>query len=279
EFGKQIGKPVGFLVVNQDKFEASGTKLEQVAAPEVRDKAPYAYRGSIPLVDAWMFARLAATVELVNEALANYRFHEAAQGMYQFFWSDFCDWYTEWVKPELQSADSERATAAWKNLFAAFDAALRLLHPLMPFLTEELWHQLPQKVGAKSIALDQFPEVQGHWKNTKATADVAAIQEVVTALRNIRAKLKLDPKKKVTADFSTSDAGTGDLAQANRGAIERFAVLSELRFIPRQQLETKREAVRSTATFDVRIAYSDAVDIAGEKPRLSKQIESLQKAI
>jgi len=149
----------------------------------------------------------------------------------------------------------------------------------MPFLTEELWHQLPQKVGAKSIALDQFPEAQGHWKNIKATADVAAIQEVVTALRNIRAELKLDPKKKVTADFSTSDAGTGDLAQANRGAIERFAVLSELRFIPRQQLETKREAVRSTATFDVRIVYSDAVDISGEKPRLRKEIESLHKAI
>src|SRR5213595_1874236 len=242
-FANKIWNAARFLFVNLDKFEASGTKLEQVAAPEVRAKAPYAYRGSIPLVDAWMFARLAATVELVNEALANYRFHEAAQGMYQFFWSDFCDWYIEWVKPELQSADSERATVAWKNLFAAFDAALRLLHQFMPFLTEELWHQLPQKVGAKSIALDQFPEAQGHWKNTKATADVAAIQEVVTALRNMRAELKLDPKKRVTADFSTSDAGTGDLAQANRGAIERFAVLSELRFIPRQQLETKREAV------------------------------------
>src|SRR5205814_3605976 len=60
------------------------------------------YGGSVPLVDAWMFARLAATVELVNEALANYRFHEAAQGVYQFFWGDFCDWYIEWVKPELQ---------------------------------------------------------------------------------------------------------------------------------------------------------------------------------
>jgi len=278
-FANKIWNAARFLFVNLDKFEERGANLEELAAPEVRAKAPYAYGGSVPLVDAWMFARLAATVELVNEALANYRFHEAAQGVYQFFWGDFCDWYIEWVKPELQSADSARATAAWKNLFAAFDAALRLLHPFMPFLTEELWHQLPQKVGAKSIALDQFPEAQGHWKNTKATADVAAIQEVVTALRNIRAELKLDPKKKVTADFSTGDAGTGDLAQANRGAIERFAVLSELRLIPRQQLETKREAVRSTATFDVRIAYSDAVDIAGEKPRLSKQIESLQKAI
>jgi len=69
--------------------------------------------------------------------------------VYQFFWGDFCDWHIEWVKPELQSADRERATVAWKNLFAAFDAALRLLHPFMPFLTEELWHQLPQKAGSE----------------------------------------------------------------------------------------------------------------------------------
>jgi valyl-tRNA synthetase len=168
---------------------------------------------------------------------------------------------------------------AWKNLFAAFDAALRLLHPFMPFLTEELWHQLPQKAGAKSIALDQFPEAREGWKNAKAIGDVAAIQEVVTALRTIRAELKVDAKKKVAADFSTSDAGTGKLVQENRGAIERFAVLSELRTVPRQESEAKSGAVRSTSTFDVRIAYADTVDMAAERIRLKKEIEGLQKAI
>jgi valyl-tRNA synthetase len=278
-FANKIWNAARFLFVNLDKFEEGGARLEELAAPEVRAKAPHAYRGGVPLVDAWMFARLAVTVELVNEALANYRFHEAAQGVYQFFWGDFCDWYIEWVKPELQSADRDRATVAWKNLFAAFDAALRLLHPFMPFLTEELWHQLPQKVGAKSIALDQFPEAHDRWKNAKATGDVAAMQEVVTALRNIRAELKLDPKKRVVADFSTSDARASELIQANRGTIERFAVLSELRIVPRQQSDAKGGAVRSTATFDVRIAYSDTVDVATEKTRLKKEIEGLQKAI
>ncbi len=278
-FANKIWNAARFLFVNLDKFEASGAKLEELAAPEVRAKAPHAYRGGVPLVDAWMFARLAATVELINDALTNYRFHEAAQGVYQFFWGDFCDWYIEWVKPELQSADRERATVAWKNLFAAFDAALRLLHPFMPFLTEELWHQLPQKAGAKSIALGQSPEAQEHWKNKKAVCEVDAIQEVATALRNIRAKLKLDPKKKVAAEFSTSDAGMGELVQANHGAIERFAVLTELRTVPRQQFDGKSGAVRSTAKFDVRIAYSDTVDATAEKTRLKKEIEGLQKAM
>src|ERR1700730_16736152 len=278
-FANKIWNAARFLFVNLGKFEESGAKLEELAAPEVRAQAPYTYRGSLPLVDAWIFSRLAGTIELVNEALANYRFHEAAEGVYQFFWGDFCDWYIEWVKPELHSADRERATVAWRNLFAVFDAALRLLHPFMPFLTEELWHQLPQKVGAKSIALDQFPEAHDRWKNSKAMGDVAAIQEVVTALRNIRAELKLDPKKRVAAEFSTSDVGAGALIQENRGAIERFAVLSELRIVPRQQFDAKSGAVRSTAIFDVRIAYSDTVDVATEKTRLRKEIEGLQKAI
>jgi valyl-tRNA synthetase len=278
-FVNKIWNAARFLFVNLDKFEASGAKLEDLASPEVRAKAPHAYQGSVPLVDAWLFARLAAAVELVNDALANYRFHEAAQGVYEFFWGDFCDWYIEWVKPELQSADRERAAVAWKNLFAAFDAALRLLHPFMPFLTEELWHQLPQRAGARSIALDQFPEVHDRWKNAKAVEDVIAIQEVATALRTIRAELKVDAKKKVAAEFSASNARTDKLVQENREAIERFAVLSELRTVARQQSEARSGAVRSTATFDVRIAYADTLDPAAEKTRLKKEIEGLQKAI
>jgi valyl-tRNA synthetase len=278
-FANKIWNAARFLFVNLDKFEEGGTKLEELAAPEVRAKAPYAAGGRVPLVDAWLFARLAGTIELVNGALTNYRFHEAAQGVYQFFWGDFCDWYIEWVKPELQTANRDHAIVAWKNLFAAFDAALRLLHPFMPFLTEELWHQLPQKGGAKSIALDKFPEACADWKNANALSQVTLIQEVVTALRTIRAELKLDPKKRVAAEFSTVDASARDLVQANRAAIERLAVLSELRIVPREQFDTKTGAVRSTATFDVRLAYSDTVDATAEKARLKKEIEGLLKAI
>ena len=278
-FANKIWNAARFLFVNLDKFEEGGTKLEELAAPEVRAKAPYAAGGKVPLVDAWLFARLAETIELVNGALGDYRFHEGAQGVYQFFWGDFCDWYIEWVKPELQNADRERAIVAWKNLFAGFDAALRLLHPFMPFLTEELWHQLPQKERAKSVALDRFPEARADWKNAGALNQVALIQEVVTALRMIRAELKLDPKKKVAAEFSTVDASLRGLVDANRTAIERFAVLSELRVVPREQFDAKTGAVRSTATFDVRFAHLETVDATVEKARLKKEIEGLQKAI
>ncbi|PYU10155.1 MAG: valine--tRNA ligase [Acidobacteria bacterium] len=278
-FANKIWNAARFLFVNLDKFEQTGAKLEELAGPEVRAKAPYTVAGKIPLVDAWLFARLAATIEMMNDALENYRFHEAAQGVYQFFWGDFCDWYIEWVKPELQSAGRERATAAWKNLFAAFDAALRLLHPFMPFLTEELWHQLPQAAGAKSIALGQFPEGEPRWRSAEPLREVAQIQEVVTMLRAIRAEMKLDAKKKVAAEFSTTDRSLENAIQANREAVERFAVLSELRMVAKEKFDTTSGAVRSTATFDVRVVYSETVDAGAEKVRLKKEKEGLQKAI
>jgi valyl-tRNA synthetase len=290
-FANKIWNAARFLFVNLDKFEQGGVPLEQLAAPEIRVKAPYAarrwrwkdffrpFRGRVGLIDGWLFARLASTIDLVNEALKNYRFHEAAQGVYQFFWGDFCDWYIEWVKPELQSAEKARAVAAWRNLFAALDAALRLLHPFMPFITEELWHQLPQRAGAKSIALDAFPEARAEWKNAQALEQFGLIQEAIVALRNIRAEMKMDPKKKVAAEFSSSDPRVRQTIESSREGIVRLAALSELK-VSAERLPQSGGAVRSTALFDVRIAYiAESIDVEAEEARLRKQIEGLEKAI
>jgi valyl-tRNA synthetase len=277
-FANKIWNAARFLFVNLDKFEQGGVTLEQLAAPEVRGKAPYAAAGGVPLADAWLFSRLASTVETVDNAYADYRFHEAAHAIYQFFWGDFCDWYIEWVKPDLQAADQERSVVAWRNLFAAFDAALRLLHPLMPFLTEELWHQLPQPAGAKSIALDAFPQARPDWKNAEAAERFGMVQEVITALRNIRAEMKLDPKKKLAAQFSSPGTQIRKMIDAHRDGIERLAILSGL-VISSERLQATSGAVRSTAQFDVRIAYGEGVDVSAEKTKLGKEIEKLQTAI
>jgi valyl-tRNA synthetase len=278
-FANKIWNAARFLFVNLDKYEESGARLESLAAPEVRVKAPFGLDGSVPLADRWLFARLAGTADIVNDALANYRFHEAAQNVYQFFWGDFCDWYIEWVKPDLQSADRERADVAWKNLFAGFDAALRLLHPFMPFLTEELWHQLPQKAGAKSIALDRYPEATTTWNDEAALAEFALIQELIQGLRTVRSEMKLDPKKKVTAEFASGNVKTRAVIEANRAAIERLGSLTDLKVLS-GKLPEGSGGVRSTAEFDLRIPYVDeTVDAAAELARSNKEIAGLQKAI
>src|SRR6267154_2130841 len=279
-FANKIWNASRFLFVNLDKFEQGGTSLDELAAPQIRTKAPYASGEGLARIDGWLFSRLAETISSVNEALQSYRFHEAAQSVYQFFWGDFCDWYIEWVKPDLQSAQRERAVAAWRNLFAALDAALRLLHPFMPFITEELWHQLPQRPEAKSIALDSFP-VAREWAQGKIDDSVdifTQIQRVITELRIIRAEMKLDAKKKVPAEFWSTAELVRNRVRVESDAITRLAALSELKISP-AALEQTGGAVRSTAVFDVRIAYSDVVDVAAEKVRLKKEIEGLQKAI
>jgi valyl-tRNA synthetase len=279
-FANKIWNASRFLFVNLDRFEQSGVSLEELAAPEIRAKAPYAAGGAVSLIDGWLFSRLDGTVREVNAALENYRFHEAAQGVYQFFWGDFCDWYIEWVKPELQSAEKTRAVAAWRNLFAALDAALRLLHPFMPFITEELWHQLPQRAGAKSIALDVFPEARREWKKEEALEQFLLVQDVIKELRNIRAEMKLpDPKKRVAAEFSSSDESARKTIEANRDGILRLATLSALK-VNAERLPQSGGAVRSKALFDVRIAYvAETIDVEAEGARLRKQIEGLERAI
>jgi valyl-tRNA synthetase len=278
-FANKIWNAARFLFVNLDKFEQAGASIEELAAPAVRANAPYAYQGKVPLVDRWFFARLADTLDTVNEALATYRFHEAAQGVYQFFWGDFCDWYIEWVKPALQSADRERAVVAWKNLFAGFDAALRLLHPFMPFITEELWHQLPQKAGAKSIALDVYPEAKPAWPDARALQEFGLVQQIIQALRTIRAEMKLDPKKKLAAEFYSADASARHIIEANREGILRLVILSDLH-VASEKLPDGGGGVRSTAQFDLRIPYAaETLDVAVELTRLRKEIEGLQKAI
>jgi valyl-tRNA synthetase len=278
-FANKIWNASRFLFVNLDKFEQGGTSIEELAGPDVRGKAPYALGGEVPLVDRWLFARLAQTVELVNDALANYRFHEAAQGVYQFFWGDFCDWYIEWVKPELQSVDRERAVVAWKNLFAGFDAALRLLHPFMPFITEELWHQFPQKPGSKSIALDTYPEARADWNDPQALEEYGLVQEVIQGLRTIRSEMKLEPKKKVAAEFSSADARARQVVEANTEGIVRLGSLTELKVLA-EKLRGGDGGVRTTAQFDLRIPHvTETIDVAAELTRLKKEIEGLQKAI
>ncbi len=278
-FANKIWNAARFLFVNLEKFEQGGTTLEELADPAVRAKAPHALQGHVPLVDRWLFARLAETVKTVNDALHSYRFHEAAQNVYQFFWRDFCDWYIEWIKPELQNADRARATVAWRNLFAGFDAALRLLHPFMPFLTEELWHQLPQKAGAKSIALDSYPQPLASWNDPEAIKEYGLVQEIIQSLRTIRAEMKLDPKKKVPAEFSSVDAWAREVMEANTDGILRMAILSEFE-VRAEKLAEGGGGTRSAAEFDVRIPYAaDTVDVAAERARLKKEIAGLDKAI
>jgi len=149
----------------------------------------------------------------------------------------------------------------------------------MPFLTEELWHQLPQKAGAKSIALDAYPDTVAALKDPAAVAEFSLIQEVIQGLRTVRSEMKLDSKKKVPAEFASANAKTRAVIEANRDAIERLGLLAELRVLS-GKLPEGGGGMCSAAEFDIRVPYvQETIDAAAELARLNKETEGLEKAI
>jgi valyl-tRNA synthetase len=278
-FANKVWNAARFLFVNLEKIEPVGISMEELAAPEIRARAPYPVPGEGALAHRWIFSRLSAISAQVNDALENFRFHEAAQLIYHFFWGDFCDWYIEWVKPQLTAADREIAVPAWRNIFAALEAALRLLHPVMPFLTEELWHRLPQQPGAKSIALQPFPEPHTKWADDAAERDMLYLQGGIVSARNQRADLKVNPKQKIAAQALIAEEQERSLVSQNKETVMRLASLSELTFAPRPASPSVGAAVALSTDLDIRIVYETRVDRSAEIARLNKEIERLAKDI
>jgi valyl-tRNA synthetase len=278
-FANKIWNAARFLFMNLEKAEAAaGITLEELAAPEIRANAPYVIPGEHGLVHHWIFSRLAAVSEQVDRALQDFRFHEASQAIYQFFWGDFCDWYIEWVKPQLASPDRAVAVAAWRNIFAALEAALRLLHPIMPFVTEELWHRLPQPAGARSIALDRFPEPSANWTNASVESEMILIQEIIVAARNLRASAKIDAKKKTGAGYFSDDPGVIKVVKENYDAILRLSSLSDLQM---GELTVREGIIYSTARIELWLIRGVMSQEEKEEAvtKLKKEIERLAKDI
>jgi valyl-tRNA synthetase len=182
------------------------------------------------------------------------------------------------VKPELTSADRARATATWKNLFAAFESALRLLHPFMPFLTEELWHRMPQRVGAHSIALDRFPEPHAKPIDEDAEEQIALLQEVITAARNIRAEMKIDQKAKVPSKIAPASESVRSIIENSLDTILRLANLSAIAFVT-PPFDSTKGTIRSTKDFELFIAFDAAFDVQAEVARLRKELDRLTKDV
>ena len=231
------------------------------------------------LEDRWILSRFNRVTAEVNDALDTYRFHEAANRIYDFFWGEFCDWYLELIKPRLnfeEGADKTQAILACANLVNLFDASLRLLHPVMPFITEEIWQAMYEgRPPLKSIALAAFPQADERQFDLKAETEMAILQDLIVNVRNVRAELKVEPKVKVPIEAFAHEPGIRSMIEQNRGAVERLANVEKITFGDRSL--AGRPGARSTARFDVHVIYEKKIDIAAERERLKKELEKLDK--
>ena len=189
---------------------------------------PMAAAEHLALADRWIFSRLATVTREMEEALKDYRFHEAAFKIYHFFWHEFCDWYVEWVKPEItRPVDGEKVPPAWINLARVFEASLHLLHPFMPFITEELWHLLPQRSAGDSISLTNFRLITERVADPISEKQFEKVQELVVTARNAKAEMGLQ-KQKPSLQVAAEDLRLLEILRTHQDTILRLSSLQAM---------------------------------------------------
>jgi valyl-tRNA synthetase len=214
---------------------------------------------NLPLVDRWILARLARATQEVRMSMEQYQLHEATRSIYRFFWDEFCSWYLEMIK-----LHPERSKP---TLLFVFESALRLLHPFMPFITEELWQSIPHK--GESIVIAPYPELESGAGDASAESDTEMIQDIITKVRNIRAEYSVDSKQAVTLRLATSDDGIVALLKAGGDYIHKLAQVSEV-IVVEQLGGDKLSAQAVAAGCAIEVPLAGVIDLAAEMVRLTK---------
>jgi valyl-tRNA synthetase len=271
-FANKIWNAARFMFMNVDRI-----------APKLQPSADgmKAFKTQT-LEDRWIKERFQDAANDVNSQLRLYRFDLAATRIYDFFWREFCDWYLELIKPRLnfeEGADKTAAKLACTNLVTLFDASLRLLHPFMPFITEEIWHAMHSgKPPSKSIALVDYPhEMGGLVSEYAAVTEMLILQDLIVSVRNVRAELKVEPRVKVPISVFAADPEIAKLIGDNRGAVERLANVEKISFV--ENSLANLPGSRSTAHYDVHVIFERKIDATAECSKLKKELEGIEKRI
>src|SRR6267154_1272961 len=281
-FANKIGNAARFMFMNGDKAQQAGIWSLDDFRKSLKDGKPGSNISgcqTLTLEDRWIFSRFNGVAGQVHQALGEFRFHEAANCIYDFFWGEFCDWYIELVKPRVALGDTSAGTVrtASQNLVGLFEASLRLLHPFMPFITEEIWQAVYDgKPPLKSIALVSFPEADGAQADAAAETSMAILQDLIVSIRTLRADLKVEPKEKVPVQIY-ANAEIRTLVDQNRSAVERLAGAEKVTFV--EASLAKLPGARSTARFEVRVVYEKKIDVEAERKRLTKELEGAEKEL
>jgi valyl-tRNA synthetase len=230
----------------------------------------------LTLADRWIVARCDATVREATEAYERFRLNEAAAAIYHFIWSDLADWYIEQVKPRLYG-DLPGGDVARSVVAQTFDVALRLLHPIMPFITEALWRRFPERPRSASISLAPWPQPDERARYPEALMEFGLVQELVSAIRAIRAEYGVQPGQAVRAVVSGGSRGTRTALELERSTIVRLGKLSDLSFGESGE-RAGGHAVLSDGTA-VFVPLGDAIDVGRECGRLGSEVDRLARLV
>jgi valyl-tRNA synthetase len=226
------------------------------------------------LADRWILAELNSTIKQVTAALEDYRVNEASQTLYHFFWDEFCDWYIELTKSLLSSREESEAVRAARNrIVYVLETSLRLLHPLMPFITEEIWQQLPHK--GDSIMMAEWPKAEAGREDEQAREQMETLIALITKVRNIRSEMNIPVQSRLKLHLGTTDDRVRYLVNEAADQIKRLARVEEI-FISDSLAGLDAAARDVVAGIEVGVPLEGLVDFKKEEERIGKEIARKQ---
>jgi valyl-tRNA synthetase len=233
-------------------------------------------RAHLGIADRWIRSRLRATVKATRRALDRYRFNEAASIVYQFMWHEFCDWYLEIAKSRLyQMGDPVARAAAQRTAVEVLETTLRLLHPFMPFITEELWQRLPH--SGESIMMAPYPKPARGTHDAAAEGEMASVIAIVGAIRSIRSESRIAPGVEVPVMIRPADAAAAARIR-EAGALIASLARARLEVVP-GAVRAPHSAVAVTADAEVYVGLAGIVDLEAERQRLAREIERTAREV
>ena len=252
------------------------SNLEGAPRPLAGDNRAAVRREELTLADRWIIARCDATVVEATEAYERFRLNEAAGAICRFIWSDLADWYIEQVKPRLYGEQPGRDVAR-AVVTQTFDVALRLLHPVMPFIIEALWRRFPARAESASISIAPWPRPDVRAQDPVALRDFGLVQELIGAIRTIRAEYGIQPGQVIRAVVTGNDRTTSVALEQERSTITRLAKLSTLTLGEnRERIGGHHVLSDGSAVF---VPLGDAIDVGRECGRLGSEVDRLSRLV
>jgi len=257
-FCNKIWNASRFIFMNLEDFTPD---------PKAKDKLPDA------TMDRWILSRLNATVRETENALSEFKFNEAAMSVYKFIWNEFCDWYIELNKARLYRKGNDRK-AAQTMLVHVLETSLRLLHPFMPFITEEIRQKLPGSEG--SIMISPYPEYKPDLFDEDAERELGLLMNIVTAVRNIRGEMNLNPGLKLKVLLKTQDDAVRKTLDHCADSIKELGRIEDFQYGP-EITKPKGSASSVVEGMDLIVPLEGLIDFAEEKKRVEKELKKIQK--
>lgn len=232
--------------------------------------------GKKSVADEWILTRLNETIETVTNLAEKYEFGEVGRALYNFIWDDFCDWYIEMAKLPLYGEDETAKKTTRSVLAYVLDQTMRLLHPFMPFITEEIWQNLPHE--GESITVAEWPKVRPELSNQEASEQMKLLVEIIRSVRNIRAEVNTPMSKKIAMIINAHDEKILDTLETNKAYLERFCN-PEMLTIGVGALAPEKAMTAVVSGAEIYLPLQGLINIEEEITRLEKELEKLNKEV